>query len=394
MEYINKKIYYHLQRRKMWNVGDIRFVGQETNYYNAYFDHNAHNYEDPVTHEVIPLLDMVLYLEYYLNNGQKLNQSYSCDIISSIKCIRNVLFNYARFFREHLFEEVRAKSFPDYPSRKTGLSVISDKSDIPYWIKTLGISVSSGILLELSLTGKIHEASHESIKLNTNSFNGIRHQGLKYWMENIVNKDPFVGNECIFEGVAEVIKQTPVKDFLLSSNCSDFDNDKNLESLSEVVNLKQLKNLILNRWDLSNTYGFPHWQRVARNGIMLGDDTVNKTVIILFAFLHDAFRIDEKSDIKHGERSAKELASLRTDLLHNLSDAEYKLLLDACKLHSTAATTGNPTIDTCLDANRLDLIRCGVDIRPNPALMSTKKGKYYAEHLEDFIKQSGHDFKK
>lgn len=378
----------------MWEVGDIKFIGQDTNFYNAYFDYNAHNYEDPVTNKVIPLLDMILYLENYIVKGQRLSQSYSCDIISSIKCIRQVLFNYARFLREYLFEEVRARAFPDFPSRKTGISVISNQNDIPYWIKTLGINVNSGVLLELSLTGKIHEASHENIKLNTNSFNGIRRQGFDYWMVNNVYEDQCVGNECIFEGVAVVKKHTTVKNYLSLSNHSDFDNDENISSLSGIINLKQFKDLVLDKWSLSNTYGLPHWQRVARNGIMLRDNTVSRIVVILFAYLHDAFRIDETSDKEHGVRSAAIIASLRTTLLHNLSDSEFEMLMNACKLHSTTNRTGNPTIDTCFDANKLDLIRCGIDIRPDPAQMATEKGRYYAENIANFIKISGHDFKK
>ena len=42
--------------------------------------------------------------------------------------------------------------------------------------------------------------------------------------------------------------------------------------------------------------------------------------------------------------------------------------------------TGNITIDTCFDADRLDLER--VDIIPDPNRMGTSKGKYWAKHLD------------
>lgn len=51
----------------------------------------------------------------------------------------------------------------------------------------------------------------------------------------------------------------------------------------------------------------------------------------------------------------------------------------ACRLHTSALRTGNPTIDACFDADRLDLGRVGVT--PDPDRMATEKGKELAKHL-------------
>jgi uncharacterized protein len=52
------------------------------------------------------------------------------------------------------------------------------------------------------------------------------------------------------------------------------------------------------------------------------------------------------------------------------------LLQEACRLHTSAHRTGNPTIDACFDADRLDLGRVG--ITPDPNKMATEKGKEMA----------------
>lgn len=395
MKTVRNEIYYHLQRGPMWSIGDVRFVGLQTNNYYSYFADNAHNYEDPITHRIIPTLELVLYLEEYIKTGIKNeNNKYSYDILSSIKCIRNTLFNYSRFLREYLFEEVRSRSFSDYPSRQKGMSVISKKNDIQYWIKTLGISIESGTLLELSLTGRLHEASHKDIKLNTNSFNGIRRQAYNYWLTDKVEEDPFVGNECIFEGTAIVCNRIMVKDFLSRTNHESFLEDENIKFLSKKMDVDQLRKIILDEQPIRDTYGFSHGQRVANNCNLLATPGANRVVMYLFAFLHDTFRNEGESKIEYGVQSSEKLKGMRKVLLKNISDNEFDLLQETFRAHSAKMRTGNPTIDTCLDANRLDVIRRGADIYVDSQQMATERGKYFSENISEFIKISGNDYKK
>lgn len=44
--------------------------------------------------------------------------------------------------------------------------------------------------------------------------------------------------------------------------------------------------------------------------------------------------------------------------------------------------TGNPTIDACFDADRIDLMRVG--IIPNPKRMTTMRGAFCAANMERF----------
>ncbi len=52
-----------------------------------------------------------------------------------------------------------------------------------------------------------------------------------------------------------------------------------------------------------------------------------------------------------------------------LSDAAFDALVIACRDHSRGRTSPDPTIGSCWDADRLDLLRCG--IHPRDRFLST-----------------------
>jgi len=57
--------------------------------------------------------------------------------------------------------------------------------------------------------------------------------------------------------------------------------------------------------DWHGLHGISHWIRVCVNGLMLARETgASQHVIELFAFFHDARRINEYADAGHGERGA------------------------------------------------------------------------------------------
>ena len=130
----------------------------------------------------------------------------------------------------------------------------------------------------------------------------------------------------------------------------------------------------------SNLHGFYHWDRVYANGQMLLTEQVNPLVLGLFAYLHDACRENDGADIQHGERASVLVDQLRDSLLYDVSDSDIHLLKEACRLHSVRYKTGNPTIDACFDADRLDLGRIG--IIPDPDRMATEKGRQIATEYQ------------
>ena len=127
-------------------------------------------------------------------------------------------------------------------------------------------------------------------------------------------------------------------------------------------------------------HGIDHWDRVYANGQLLVTRRVNPLVVGLFAYLHDYCRMDDGDDLQHGPRAAAFIDTIRDTLLVDVSDEDIHLLKEACRLHTVATKTGNPTIDACFDADRLDLRRVG--IIPDPARMATKKGKKIVSLLQ------------
>ena len=151
------------------------------------------------------------------------------------------------------------------------------------------------------------------------------------------------------------------------------------------LDILEVREFALNGWVLGETHGFPHWQRVERNGILLSSENeriredINIKVVRFFAYLHDKCRLDNWTDIEHGVRAVDMLSIIRNTILRDFTDEEVSLLERACRYHTTEHRTGNPTIDVCFDADRLDLGRVG--IVPNPRRMATEQGAYYAANI-------------
>jgi uncharacterized protein len=114
----------------------------------------------------------------------------------------------------------------------------------------------------------------------------------------------------------------------------------------------------------AGSHGLTHWARVLENGLRLAPATgANVTVVALFAIFHDARRRSDSRDPGHGERGAQCATELRAEWL-DLSDAEMDLLYEACARHTDGWLEADVTVQTCWDADRLDLPRAGVQVRP------------------------------
>lgn len=155
-----------------------------------------------------------------------------------------------------------------------------------------------------------------------------------------------------------------------------------MEALKFDVN--KLIEFVQKDWYLGDLHGLSHWQRVHKNGCLLYTDGVDINVVVAFAYLHDSARRSDGGDIDHGVRAVDNVKKLRNTILVNFTNEEIELLCEACRLHTVELKTGNITIDTCFDSDRLDLDRCY--IIPKPHRMATKKGAEYAENFEEFKK--------
>ena len=124
-------------------------------------------------------------------------------------------------------------------------------------------------------------------------------------------------------------------------------------------------------WD--GIHGIRHWMRVRDNGIRLAKLTgADLGVVEFFAFLHDSQRRNEWKDVGHGARAAEFVSRLRR-LFTTLGDREFEHLVFACRFHSDGLIRADITVQTCWDADRLDLGRVGK--RPNPEFLCTSAAK-------------------
>ncbi|MBI5252302.1 MAG: hypothetical protein HY912_22640 [Desulfomonile tiedjei] len=96
------------------------------------------------------------------------------------------------------------------------------------------------------------------------------------------------------------------------------------------------------------------------NGLKVASSTGAVTKIVeLFAFFHDSKRVNESRDPGHGARAAAFVKELNGSFLF-LDPYELDLLTYACRHHTDGKTEGDITVQTCWDADRLDLWRASI----------------------------------
>ncbi|SPF40336.1 conserved hypothetical protein [Syntrophobacter sp. SbD1] len=132
---------------------------------------------------------------------------------------------------------------------------------------------------------------------------------------------------------------------------------------------------ILNEYQLPwrGVHGITHWARVLENGLRLASQTGAQTLVVaLFAVFHDSRRTNEGRDPGHGRRGA-EFARIFNGKAFHLCEDDFALFETACTYHTDRLTTGDITVQTCWDSDRLDLGRAG--IVPDPKYLCTAEAK-------------------
>ena len=141
------------------------------------------------------------------------------------------------------------------------------------------------------------------------------------------------------------------------------------------LNAVRLANHIRSQFQLDwqDIHGPSHWARVRAMGLELARVTgADPVVVELFAWLHDSRRQNDEYDPEHGKRAASYAAELRGDFF-DITDEQLALLQEACLGHSDGHLEADVTVQTCWDADRLDLGRVG--ITPDPALLCTEAAR-------------------
>ena len=127
-------------------------------------------------------------------------------------------------------------------------------------------------------------------------------------------------------------------------------------------------------------HGTNHWARVRRHALTIGESVgADLLVVELFAFLHDSQRHNEWVDPDHGNRAADYAVSLNRSFF-DLDGDQLDLLCVAMRGHSNGRVDLHPTIQTCWDADRLDLGRVG--IKPAAKYLSRHGAKHIAAAYE------------
>lgn len=127
---------------------------------------------------------------------------------------------------------------------------------------------------------------------------------------------------------------------------------------------KTLIDLIISQFilDIHSIHGIKHWRRVGEIGNYLAQQTkADIEVVDLFAYFHDAKRENEYDDFGHGERASIFVKELYDKKVLNVSKSQLDKLLFACEHHTNPNIKSEDiTIQTCWDADRLDLWRVGI----------------------------------
>lgn len=153
-----------------------------------------------------------------------------------------------------------------------------------------------------------------------------------------------------------------------------------LNRLNE-TEFRAIKNLALSHAIESEIHGIDHWQRVERNGLLLAKESgANTRIVQAFAYLHDCMRLSDGEDYSHGQRAANMVRGYKESIFRDFSKEEFDDLIYALANHTRVEKTVKRDIDTCFDADRLDLTRVG--IQPDPERMATSTGAYYAANMD------------
>lgn len=141
-----------------------------------------------------------------------------------------------------------------------------------------------------------------------------------------------------------------------------------------MIDFVALRDFVLaNRLFDSEFHGLAHWVQVESNGLLLAPATgADAAVVRLFALFHDCKRKDDGADAGHGPHGAEFAEKCFAEGRLGITRDQFTKLHHACAFHTAEERSGDPTIDTCYDADRLDLGRVGIS--PDPARMATLPG--------------------
>jgi uncharacterized protein len=166
--------------------------------------------------------------------------------------------------------------------------------------------------------------------------------------------------------------------------------------MTMALNISLVLHTVLEDYALSwnGLHGIAHWARVLEHGVRIAAESAAVIEVVqLFAVLHDCRRLNDHSDPEHGPRAAELARSLWGEAFA-LPQEHFHLLHRACAGHTHERTHPDVTIQTCWDADRLDLGRVGMfpdrrylstEIAKRPETIRWADERATSEFVPDFV---------
>lgn len=213
----NNNSYYHLSKigfnRQNWKVGDEIIIGDRmNNYFNDIYGMSPEfvNLNDEKFH-LIEYTDKIFSPIYEINYSAQFDDevleydSRLDDVEDLAKNLKWQLFQYIKFFREFVFEEIRKNKFSNKPSRQKCLWVCK-KDHLGFWIDLLKSNNSRYKIFELQLNGNFFETDGQFVTADTFGLETMQSNAEKYWSFDF-NKEQPKEPEILFEGHGRVINE-------------------------------------------------------------------------------------------------------------------------------------------------------------------------------------------
>ncbi len=126
---------------------------------------------------------------------------------------------------------------------------------------------------------------------------------------------------------------------------------------------------------IDSIHGYDHWRGVERRGHYIAErNGADKKVVSAFAFTHDIGRTVDSKEPGHGQWSADIIRQFFPPEVFGLDTRQYRQLLEAVAEHDIeTARSSDITVQTCWDADRLDLPR--LYVFPDKNRLCTEVGK-------------------
>jgi uncharacterized protein len=141
----------------------------------------------------------------------------------------------------------------------------------------------------------------------------------------------------------------------------EFNEQNAIKDFFEIIPEEVLKKII-DEFYIKDSFihGTPHWSRVFYYGHLLSElNDYDKENIAFFSIFHDSKRLNDHEDPEHGLRGAEFFKTF--DKIIKIKPEQKEIIYEACKVHNYLKQSDSLEVGLCLDSDRLDLWRVGVN---------------------------------